>query len=525
MIMNERHEKLLKLYKIFLEICQKHDIKFYFTGGSALGAVRHQGFIPWDDDIDMGVMRDEWERLKPILQKELPEDLTYVDYMTHPTYAGHICKIVDKNSVDLYRSRLADGTPKGQFLEIFILDPVPADKIEYHREMFWIYSEIMTPYFPYINTNIKHHNFSMRKYRYYKFLAKILGKDKVIKMIEEKIFNYKKEECDYLLLEWGAVINYYPIGDFGEPQYIKFEDTVAPVGARPAAQFYRDYGDDWMKYPDISGQMAHVTIGNAHTPAEEYMKDIFTRVNVKTTNEMRVKVKDNTIRDFRKNVEMSREMLNFKANHLIHKMNSKESVASIKALYEAKEFDAVYASFDEFFNLIKRGSKVGLVVKLNMELQECALMAAIALGKLKMSNFILDNMMQSGNVPKDKVEFFKKYIHLFEEIRIEYYDGEFELAKNMLEQVKDQFGNSYMFTTMDVRNRIKQNKISDASADIKKIDELIEKYPSDYDLVKIKADLLLVAGEEAKAIELYEEVLANSNNGIDILDIESYMKG
>jgi hypothetical protein len=102
-----------------------------------------------------------------------------------------------------------------------------------------------------------------------------------------------------------------------------------------------------MKYPDISGQMAHVTIGNAHTPAEEYMKDIFTRVNAKTTNEMRVKVKDNTIRDFRKNVEMSREMLNFKANHLVHKMNSKESVASIKALYEAKEFDAVYASFDE----------------------------------------------------------------------------------------------------------------------------------------------------------------------------------
>lgn len=521
MIMNERHAKLLELYKIFLEICQRHDIKFYFTGGSALGAVRHEGFIPWDDDVDMGIMRDEWERLKPILQEELPEHLTYVDYMTHSTYCGHITKIVDRDSVDLYRSRLADGTPKGQFLELFILDPVPADKIDYHREMFWIYSELMTPYFPYLNTNIKHENLSMWKYRYYKLLTKILGTEKVLKMIEEKIFNYKKEDCDYVLLEWGAVINYYPIEDFGEPQFVKFVDTVAPVGARPAAQFYRDYGDDWMKFPNA--REAHVTIGSAHTPAEEYMKDIFTRVDAKATNEMRVKVKNNTVKRFRKNVEVSRELLEFKANHLLHSMKSEENMARIRQLFEEKKYDLLFNEFGVFYDMVKRGSKVTLTVKLDMELQEYALYAAIAYGKLKISNLILENMQKTGTVPAEKLEFFKKYIRLFEETRTEYYDGNLDKAEQYLTEIGDGFNDCYMFITMDVRTKIKLGKIDDGA--LGRIEGLLEKYPEDYDLIKIRADLLLAAGKKEEAERIYEDVLENSINGIDLLDIKNYMKG
>lgn len=525
MIMNERHAKLLELYKIFLEICQKHDIKFYFTGGSALGAVRHEGFIPWDDDIDMGIMREDWERLKPILIEELPEHLTYVDYMTHPTYAGHITKIVDRDSVDLYRSRLADGTPKGQFLELFILDPVPADKIDYHREMFWIYSELMTPYFPYINTSIKYQNFSFKKYKYYNFLCKLIGKEKVLKSIEKKIFNYDKSKCDYLLLEWGAVLNYYPIENFGEPKFVKFEDTVAPIGARAAALFYQDYGDDWMKYPPLDSQMAHVTIGNAHIPAEEYMKDIFTRVNAKATNKMRIEVKESTVDNFKNTVELNQELLSFKIKHFLHTFNIAEKTKEAEELFKEEKLDLLYKLFTEYYGFLKQSSKLNLDIKLSKELQEYALFAAIAYGKLKLAHLLVNNYLKCSNADHAKADFFKNYIHLFEEIRNEYYDEKYSEAEALLTQIKDGFEKSYMFTTMDIRTKLKLTKVVNVFDEVSRIDNLIEKYSDDYDLIKIKGDLLLLAGKKEEAEKLYDDVLDNSNNGIDVLDINKHRKG
>ena len=63
----------LMMLKDFIKVCDENQIEYYLDGGSALGAVRHQGFIPWDDDIDIILFRDEYNRLIEILEK-LPQD-------------------------------------------------------------------------------------------------------------------------------------------------------------------------------------------------------------------------------------------------------------------------------------------------------------------------------------------------------------------------------------------------------------------------------------------------------------------
>ena len=68
----ECHEILLGIAKQFVEICDKHNIKYYMLGGTMLGAVRHKGFIPWDYDMDFGVMRKDFDALMSALNKELP---------------------------------------------------------------------------------------------------------------------------------------------------------------------------------------------------------------------------------------------------------------------------------------------------------------------------------------------------------------------------------------------------------------------------------------------------------------------
>ena len=61
--MTELQQKIFEMFNWFHKFCVKNDIKYYAIAGTALGAVRHSGFIPWDDDIDVGLPRSEYDKL------------------------------------------------------------------------------------------------------------------------------------------------------------------------------------------------------------------------------------------------------------------------------------------------------------------------------------------------------------------------------------------------------------------------------------------------------------------------------
>ena len=68
----EAHHILLDIAKAFTKVCDENNIPYYMLGGTMLGAVRHKGFIPWDDDMDFGVPREYYDLLINVLEKELP---------------------------------------------------------------------------------------------------------------------------------------------------------------------------------------------------------------------------------------------------------------------------------------------------------------------------------------------------------------------------------------------------------------------------------------------------------------------
>ena len=67
--MIEMQVGLLTLLKEFDAICRKHDITYYLEGGSLLGAVRHKGFLPWDDDVDLSMTRDNFQKLLAVIDQ------------------------------------------------------------------------------------------------------------------------------------------------------------------------------------------------------------------------------------------------------------------------------------------------------------------------------------------------------------------------------------------------------------------------------------------------------------------------
>ncbi len=120
MALTELQAKLLSMLSWFHEYCKKNNLRYYLVGGTALGAARHQGFIPWDDDIDVGMPRADYEKLRSLSQAEgqylfeFPSDAKDFVY----PYG----KLYDISTTLIENTRYK--TKRGIYIDIFPLDGV-----------------------------------------------------------------------------------------------------------------------------------------------------------------------------------------------------------------------------------------------------------------------------------------------------------------------------------------------------------------------------------------------------------------
>lgn len=117
----------LNIYLEFSRICEDHGLKHFLIYGAHLGAVRHHGFIPWDDDLDVGMLRDDFEKFVAVADKELPEEYSIV-YGIVGKQQFPLLRIRYKNSTAILRKDLEGSHNSGVFLEVYVLDDVPDDK-------------------------------------------------------------------------------------------------------------------------------------------------------------------------------------------------------------------------------------------------------------------------------------------------------------------------------------------------------------------------------------------------------------
>ena len=242
-LLQQMQERMLHVYQAIDNICQRHNIPYWLSGGSMLGAVRHQGFIPWDDDLDLEMLRPDFKRLMKLLPKELPEDMVLQWHTTDPNYFFQYAKVRDKRS-QLFERNGYDRVWKehGIYVDIFPLERMPL----------WI------------------HKLSLVSFGHtYKMLRTASDPFKAMKRV--RLLANVNRCIIFPFLRLLAGIFRTPYYDFamGIPYFQKstkedflpvrrvpYEDTTAPIMCEAEKCLAYRYGD-YMRLPDNPGAQYH----------------------------------------------------------------------------------------------------------------------------------------------------------------------------------------------------------------------------------------------------------------------------
>lgn len=250
----------LDLLSELLRVCSKHNIQISAMSGTLLGAVRHQGFIPWDDDIDMGMLREDYEKLCEVAPVEFQEPYFFqTEYTDHGSLRGHAQLRNSKTTAILMTEkerRLQFN--QGIFIDIFPYDYVVDDKKKRLKEqkriirlkkITYTIAYFTDQYYP-VHKGIKGAAFHVAHIIFLIFLRNY-NYDLLFRKIEDCCKRHQDEELSYVsdlgpLQQWKIVGRRHK-SFFTDLTWLQFESIQIPVAREYIKLVKKLYGKNYMQ--------------------------------------------------------------------------------------------------------------------------------------------------------------------------------------------------------------------------------------------------------------------------------------
>ncbi len=255
---NETLRKLqlteLDILKDVVAILNKYNLNYYLYGGTLLGAIRHKAFIPWDDDIDIAMPRDDYEKFLEICDQELPNYEIQSPYKTK-NYFLPFAKVRKKNTLFLEQQSANIDIFKGIFIDIFPIDNV--EENDFSLKLRALKIRIITDTINYKTKRSKTIFYS--KYWYAVFLFQIFSV-KTLLLRQQKIMKKCKNNKSKYLISFGSSFGYrreLVLREWCEPTIeAVFEGERFKIPNNYDAYLTVNYGD-WRKLPPENERVTH----------------------------------------------------------------------------------------------------------------------------------------------------------------------------------------------------------------------------------------------------------------------------
>ena len=340
--MTDLQKELLKLLKEIDGICRENGIEYYLAAGTVLGAVRHHGFLPWDDDADIYMTKENWEKFYR-LKDRLPADRALVSMDEDFSCGFTVNRYVDVSTTRLYRYLTVNPQPAGMIVDIFVLDRLPDDPAVIEA-----YLKDLTT-FAICGVDATQHThrtpFHIDAAELYQREEEV-GRDALLTELWEKTMSHIDPSGTVLVQRDPTAPHVWPADCFGKPRYVPFEDTRLPIAEHCFPHLAIMFDDDWMYVP-------------ASPEREEHMKTVILDIS-----------NNNAYEDYQNTVDFEKARQDCiranRFNNLIGEANKEQvrlrlqmTAAKVRLSYQKKEWtgeellkmlqERKHAELDAFF--------------------------------------------------------------------------------------------------------------------------------------------------------------------------------
>lgn len=242
----------LDLLAKLLDVCKNNGIKVFAFAGTLLGAVRHHGFIPWDDDIDVCMLQEDFIKLERIAKDEFESPYFLQTARTDPRYFFGYARLRNSDTTGIINWNASLDYNNGIYVDIFVLNGIPEDDkrlIKLLNKRDFIHKLLNTYYKSYRKKGIKKIGQSIIS----SLLQKVIDYDSLIDIYRNTLSTYDNEPKRYALLthDWDFIHKYWcPTYSFEKTVELPFECISIPAPLNYNEILINIYGD-YMRYPPV----------------------------------------------------------------------------------------------------------------------------------------------------------------------------------------------------------------------------------------------------------------------------------
>lgn len=255
-ILIQMQKKQLEILRELDRVCKKRGLRYCLSSGTCLGAVRHKGFIPWDDDVDVYM---SWFDVEKLIEHKADLQSKYFvqSYKTDPQFKSTHYRLCDSETSCFLKEDEGLDINHGIFIDIYVYYPYPDNVFKAKKIIFdsFIYRMLIA------NGGPQNHG----------LFAKILG-DAIVKIHTKKQRDYKIKKIEeeytnnggkkYVATYFGRDVTLtksiiYPVEWFNNPTYLQFEDMLVPCPGEPEKYCILQYGNTYMDLPPEDKRKPH----------------------------------------------------------------------------------------------------------------------------------------------------------------------------------------------------------------------------------------------------------------------------
>ena len=251
--LDEMKKIQVEMLKYIDQVCKENQIKYFLIGGSLIGAIRHNGFIPWDDDIDIALTREDYNKLLNILKEESNKRYKLLDHSTQADYFYPFAKLVDSRTT-MIENKFKNIENYGVYIDIFAYHGLPSNEKEKNKQ----YKKIKSLQRKIFHCSLKNpynSNFfkNVLKFPFVTY-ARLIGPNKILRKYDKVLNKYSVIDNEYAISNWPIYKKQSEIQNSKNLEkvvYHQFENIEALILSE-YDQFLKTTFGEYMKLPPES---------------------------------------------------------------------------------------------------------------------------------------------------------------------------------------------------------------------------------------------------------------------------------